>query len=129
LNVVIGMLLSITVQTAGLIALSFGRLDRYNRAAPIVAGVMIALIAITAPILTSTDVLFYAFVSSIGLQSYSIVGIPAGSPYRFFLSHLPYALNVYGPLSALLVRSAICTIRVAYRSRSRSIRCCGFTLS
>jgi hypothetical protein len=98
MNVVIGILLSITAQTAGLMALSFGRLDRYNRAAPIVAGLTIGLIAITAPVLTSTDVFFYAFVSSIGLQSYSIGGPPAGSPYRIILSHLPYALNVYGPL-------------------------------
>jgi hypothetical protein len=97
-NVLIGIVLSVTAQTAGLIALSFGRLDRYNRPAPIVAGVAIALIAITAPVLTSTDVLFYTLVSSIGLQSYSIVGLPAISPYRFFLSHLPFALNVYGPL-------------------------------
>jgi hypothetical protein len=97
-NIVIGILLSITAQTAGLIALSFGRVDRYNRLAPIVAGVAIALIAITAPVLTSTDVLFYAFVSSIGLQSYSLVGLPAASPYRPLLAHLPFALNVYGPL-------------------------------
>ncbi len=97
-NVLIGVLLSIAAQTVGLIGLSFARVDRLNRPAPIVAGVLVALIAITAPVLTSTDVLFYAFVSSIGLQSYSILGVPAASPYHFLVARLPATGNIYGPL-------------------------------
>jgi hypothetical protein len=94
----IGVVLSVVAQTIGLIMLSFGRLERFNRPAPIVAGIVIAGLAITFPVLTCPDVFFYSYVSSIGRESYSAVSVPSNSPYSFLSAHMPLTGNIYGPL-------------------------------
>jgi hypothetical protein len=96
--VAIGVLASILIQTAGLIILSIGRTDRSNRSAPYVAGIALALLSIFSPVASSPDMLYYAFVSSIGLASYYATSVPLSSPYHFLVGHIPLTGNIYGPL-------------------------------
>jgi hypothetical protein len=96
--VAIGVLVSVLVQTTGLFIVSIGRADRLNRFAPHVAGITLALLAIFSPVVSSPDMVYYAFVSTIGLTSYYATTVPVSSPYHFLVGHIPLTGNIYGPL-------------------------------
>ncbi len=96
--VAIGIFVSVLVQTAGLILLSIARPDRFNRSAPYVTGIVLALLAILSPVISEPDIIYYAYVSTIGLTSYFATSVPVSSPYHFLVGHIPLTGNIYGPL-------------------------------
>lgn len=97
-NMALGIVTSVIVQSLGLLMLSFGKPDRYNRIAPVIAGVALAMLSISASVLTSSDVFFYAYTSTLGLDAYNGEPVSLNSPYHFLLPNVPLTGSIYGPL-------------------------------
>lgn len=96
--VAVGIVASIFIQTLGLSALSFGMPDRYNRIAPAIVAILLAMLSVSSSVLTSADVFFYAYTSTLGLEAYTATAVPLNSPYHFLLPNVPLTGNIYGPL-------------------------------
>lgn len=98
-----GIVGAVALQMLGLIAIAFGPERRTTRLAPLLTGIVLFVLATSATVLTSADVFYYAYASTVGLAMYWNSSVPVDSPYHALLPYVALTGDIYGPLWTQLI--------------------------